>query len=128
MLMSQLDIDGFRYDKAVQSTVDAMGFMNAAMRQCARGLNKTNFFLPGEITGGNDFGSVFLGRGRQPDMRPDSVLDAIPPNNQSLIDQYSLRAPENAALDSAAFHCEFHCLSAVAPLAKRATRFPVAPA
>lgn len=105
MLMSQLDVDGFRYDKAVQSTVDAMGFMNAAMRQCARGLNKTNFFLPGEITGGNDFGSIFIGRGRQSDMRPNSVIDTIT-NQSNSDDQFSIRAPENAALDSAAFHCE----------------------
>lgn len=107
MLIAQLDVDGYRYDKATQSTVDAMGYMNRAMRQCARDLNKTNFFTPGEITGGNNFGSIFIGRGRQPDMLPDSVLDAAPSRNQSVDDQYSLRAPEYAALDSAAFHCEY---------------------
>lgn len=56
-----LDIDGFRYDKATQSTVDAEGEFSAAMRKCAREVNKTNFFIPGEITGGNTFGAVYLG-------------------------------------------------------------------
>jgi alpha-1,3-glucan synthase len=30
IMIAQLDIDGFRYDKALQSTVDAMGSLNAA--------------------------------------------------------------------------------------------------
>lgn len=57
-----LDIDGFRYDKATQVTVDAEGSFSAKMRECARGVNKTNFFIPGEITGGNTFGAVYLGK------------------------------------------------------------------
>ena len=103
MLISQLDVDGFRYDKALQSTVDAMGYMNDAMRKCARRFNKTNFFLPGEITGGNDIGSIFLGRGRQPDMLPSTLLEAVRLNNES-VSQYSIRDPGYSALDSAAFH------------------------
>lgn len=103
MLLAQLDFDGYRYDKATQSTVDAMGFMNEAMRTCARRFGKNNFFLPGEITGGNTFGSIFVGRGRQPDMLPPDVTTAITltPN---ISDQYSLRSPEHSALDAAAFH------------------------
>lgn len=30
MMIAQLDIDGFRYDKALQSTVDALASMNEA--------------------------------------------------------------------------------------------------
>ncbi|KAI9720143.1 MAG: Cell wall alpha-1,3-glucan synthase ags1 [Chrysothrix sp. TS-e1954] len=103
MLIAQLDVDGFRYDKATQSTVDAMGSMNNAMRQCARGYNKTNFFTPGEITGGNDFGSIFIGRGRQPDMLPSSLLAAVNGSNQTT-GQFTIRDPGYSALDSAAFH------------------------
>ena len=103
MLLAQLDVDGYRYDKATQSTIDAMGFMNNAMRTCARKLGKTNFFLPGEITGGNDFGSIFLGRGRQPNQVPENITQAVMLTNNS-DDKYFIRDPQYGALDSAAFH------------------------
>ena len=103
MLLAQLDVDGYRYDKATQSTVDAIGFMNEAMRKCAKRLGKDNFFLPGEITGGNDFGAIFLGRGRQPDQIPENLTQAVTLTNASS-QKYFLRGPEFSALDSAAFH------------------------
>ncbi|KAK5195631.1 Cell wall alpha-1,3-glucan synthase ags1 [Exophiala xenobiotica] len=103
MLIASLDIDGYRYDKATQSTIDAMGFMNEAMRTCARRYGKENFFTPGEITGGNVFGSLYLGRGRQPDMLPENLTAAATMTNNSA-EQYFLRAPEHGALDAAAFH------------------------
>lgn len=106
MAIGQLDIDGFRYDKATQSTVDALGDMNSYIRECAARYNKTNFFIPGEITGGNDFGSVYVGRGRQPDMRPQNITAAFNAglNGSAALDNYSIRAPGHQALDSAAFH------------------------
>ena len=106
MAIAQLDIDGFRYDKATQSTVDALGDMNFNIRQCAVRHGKKNFFIPGEITGGNSFGSVYVGRGRQPDMVPKTISDALyaSTNGTSALDQYSIRAPGHQALDSAAFH------------------------
>lgn len=61
LTIQMLDIDGFRYDKATQVTVDAEGSFSAQMRECARAVNKTNFFIPGEITGGNTFGAVYIG-------------------------------------------------------------------
>ena len=103
MLLAQLDIDGYRYDKATQSTVDAMGFMNDAMRTCAARFNKHNFFLPGEITGGNDFGSIFLGRGRQPNQLPENLTQAVTLTNSSS-DNFFIRDEQFGALDSAAFH------------------------
>lgn len=103
MMIAQLDIDGYRYDKAVQSTVDAMGFMNQAMRNCARRFGKKNFFLPGEITGGNVFGSLYIGRGRQPDMRSETLSGAVQLTNTS-DRKYFLRPSELAGLDGAAFH------------------------
>lgn len=83
MIISSLDIDGFRYDKATQATVDALGDISGSYRECARKVGKNNFFLPGEITAGNTLGSVFLGRGRQPDMLPETLDEAFRLNNNS---------------------------------------------
>lgn len=43
MLIAQLDIDGFRYDKATQGTPDAIAAMSASFRECARRHGKQNF-------------------------------------------------------------------------------------
>ncbi|PYI24517.1 hypothetical protein BO86DRAFT_96639 [Aspergillus japonicus CBS 114.51] len=102
MIIYSLDIDGFRYDKATQSTVDALGDMSAAYRECARAVGKENFFIAGEITGGNTFGSIYLGRGRQPDQWP-SAEDAMKLTNESA-PQYFLREEGLNAIDGAAFH------------------------
>ena len=103
MLLASLDADGYRYDKATQATPLAMAQANAALRKCARRYGKDNFFLPGEITGGNVFGSVFIGRGRQPDMLPDNLTQAVTLTNDSS-QQYYIREPELAGLDGGAFH------------------------
>ena len=75
--IASLDIDGFRFDKAVQATLEPLSEMMAVYRDCAKKLGKNNFFLPGEITSGNTFGSLYLGRGRQPDQRPASAGAAV---------------------------------------------------
>lgn len=104
LLISQLDIDGFRYDKAQQATVDAMAHMNRAMRAVARKYGKNNFFIAGELTGGNDIGSLYLGRGRQPDQRPDNLTLAVTLSNQSTgVSQYYLRDSGYEGLDAHAF-------------------------
>ncbi|RAH49427.1 alpha-1,3-glucan synthase Ags3 [Aspergillus brunneoviolaceus CBS 621.78] len=102
IVIASLDIDGFRFDKAVQSTLDALGDMTAVYRECAKKYGKKNFFLPGEITSGNTFGSLYLGRGRQPDQTPDSAGAAVKLTNTS--DEYFLRDDGLQALDAAAFH------------------------
>ncbi|KAL9621193.1 MAG: hypothetical protein Q9160_004325 [Pyrenula sp. 1 TL-2023] len=101
--IAQLDIDGFRFDKATQATVDALGFSNQHLRECARRYGKQNFFLPGEITGGNTFGSIYIGRGRQPDMLPDNIQDAVKLTNASQ-ERFFIRDHDHGALDAAAFH------------------------
>jgi len=58
--LSMLDFDGIRLDKATQITVDALGDWSSSMRECAAALGKNNFFIPGEITGGNTFGAIYL--------------------------------------------------------------------
>lgn len=90
-------------DKATQITVDALGDFSEALRECARSVGKENFFIPGEITGGNTFGSIYLGRGRQPDMVPGNVSVAVQMTNASNSSMFIRDVGKNA-LDSAAFH------------------------
>lgn len=59
--------------------------------------------MPGEITGGNSFASIYLGRGRQPDMLPDNLTAAVALTGQSN-DKYFIREKGKNALDAAAFH------------------------
>lgn len=106
MMIASFDIDGFRFDKATQATPDALADMLSAYRECARRYGKNNFFLPGEITGGNTFGSVFLGRGRQPDMvikGDDAIVETVTLTNESS-SEYFIREVDKNALDGAAFH------------------------
>jgi alpha-1,3-glucan synthase len=103
MAIEMLDIDGFRFDKAIQVTVDASGNFSSALRKCARGVGKDNFFLPGEITGGNNMGSVYLGRGRQPNQWLDNLTAAVELTNRS-DSKYFLRDGDQGALDAGAFH------------------------
>jgi alpha-1,3-glucan synthase len=43
-------------------TADPLAAMAAALRDCARKYGKENFFISGEITGGDRFGSIYLVR------------------------------------------------------------------
>ena len=113
LMILMLDIDGFRYDKATQSTVDALADMSEYYRECAKSVGKENFFIPGEITGGDDFGAIYIGRGRQPDMRPDTIERALQLTNTSQ-ERFFIREREGNALDAGAFHysvCE--CFKAI---------------
>ena len=106
MTIKMLDIDGFRIDKAVQVTVDAQASFSTAMRECARTVGKSNFVVFGEITSGNNLGSIYLGRGREPaagfklDMA--TAMNMTPPktDNSGLF----LRDAGHSALDASAFH------------------------
>ncbi|KAK8853442.1 hypothetical protein IAR55_004148 [Kwoniella newhampshirensis] len=97
-----LDIDGIRIDKATQVTVDFMAKWANATRTCARQFNKNNFFIPGEITGGDTFGALYIGRGRTPSLTPPDFNSAI--NLTQDESQYFLREEGMSGLDSAAFH------------------------
>ncbi|KAJ6004274.1 hypothetical protein N7499_000343 [Penicillium canescens] len=103
MVIKSLDIDGFRYDKATQATVDALGDMSEAYRECARDVGKQNFFIAGEITGGDTFGSIYLGRGRQPNQNASDSLATMKLTNES-DPQFFLREVGKEAIDGAAFH------------------------
>jgi alpha-1,3-glucan synthase len=100
--IASLDIDGFRFDKSVQSTLEPLSEMTAIYRKCAKKLGKNNFFLPGEITSGDSFGSLYLGRGRQPDQRAPNAGAAVKITNNS--ESAFLRDDGLQALDASAFH------------------------
>ena len=103
MVIRMLDIDGFRYDKAIQVTPDASGNFSAALRECARSVGKKNFFIPGEITGGNTIGSVYLGRGRQFDQWVRNTTEMVTVTNETAQEKNYLREPQQIALDASAF-------------------------
>lgn len=103
LTIMMLDLDGYRIDKATQVTVDALGEFSHSMRECARKVGKENFFITGEISAGNTFGSIFLGRGRQPDMQVANQLEAVTMTNVSNSSLF-IRDNDKNGLDSAAFH------------------------
>ncbi|KAI0079915.1 glycoside hydrolase family 13 and glycosyltransferase family 5 protein [Panus rudis PR-1116 ss-1] len=83
-------------------TVDAMAQWASHARKCAADLGKKNFFIPGEVTGGDTFGSLYYGRGRTPTQLPPGFLAAA--NLTADQNQYFLRNAPLNALDSVAFH------------------------
>ncbi|GKT65805.1 alpha-1,3-glucan synthase [Colletotrichum tofieldiae] len=109
MMIQMLDIDGFRFDKALQVTVDAQGEFSKKMRECARDVGKDNFFLPGEITGGNTMGTIYIGRGRVPEQWFKDINTAFNTTNETAQGQdIFIRDEGHQALDSAAFHYSFY--------------------
>ncbi|KAK2000291.1 alpha-1,3-glucan synthase [Colletotrichum falcatum] len=109
IMIQMLDIDGFRFDKALQVTVDAQGEFSKKMRECARAVGKENFFLPGEITGGNTMGSIYIGRGRVPEQWFKDINTAYNTTQDKAkgMDIF-IRDEGHQALDSAAFHYSFY--------------------
>lgn len=60
LAIKALDIDAIRVDKATQVTLDAIASWSASTRACAAKYNKPNFFISGEVTGGDTFGSLYM--------------------------------------------------------------------
>jgi len=60
MAIKALDIDAIRVDKATQVTVDGLASWASSTRACAANFGKKNFFIPGEVTGGDRFGSLYM--------------------------------------------------------------------
>lgn len=77
------------------------------MRECARSVGKHNFFQPGEVTGGNTLGAIYIGRGRQPNQRLQNIDTAGNLTNATDLDAF-LRDPDHQALDAVAFHYSFY--------------------
>lgn len=118
MVIAALDVDAIRVDKSTQLTVDGMTQWAAATRACATNLGKKNFYIAGEVTGGNTFGSLYLyvpsfppshfltilfsGRGRTPSEYPPGFLQAANETEQD--NQWFLRPQNQSGLDGFAFH------------------------
>ncbi|CAE6491661.1 unnamed protein product [Rhizoctonia solani] len=102
LAIKALDIDTIRIDKATQATVDALADCSAHTPQCAKEIGKSNFFIVGEVTGGDTFGALYLGRGRTPTQRPTSFEAGA--NLTSSQNQHFLRDSNPHSLDSVAFH------------------------
>ena len=60
MVIRALDIDAIRIDKATQVTLDALSTWTSRTRLCANELGTNNFYITGEVTGGNTFGSLYV--------------------------------------------------------------------
>ncbi|PBK78186.1 modular protein with glycoside hydrolase family 13 and glycosyltransferase family 5 domains [Armillaria solidipes] len=102
MAITALDFDAIRIDKSTQVTVAALSDWTSSARTCAYNLGKKNFFVPGEVTGGDTFGSLYYGRGRTPTQLPGGFLIAA--NLTSDDNEYFLRDKGVNGLDSVAFH------------------------
>ncbi|WVW86411.1 hypothetical protein I302_108457 [Kwoniella bestiolae CBS 10118] len=102
LTIQALDVDGIRIDKATQVTVDALAIWSNHTKECAAAVGKNNFFIPGEITGGDSFGAVYIGRGRTSTNLPPDFDSAV--NMTQDQGQYFLRDQGQIAVDSAAFH------------------------
>lgn len=63
--------------------------------------NKTNFYIPGEIVAGNSFGAIYVGRGMEPKMATDNLMEVVGTHNAS---REYIRDSDHSALDAAAFH------------------------
>ena len=102
-----LDIDGFRMDKALQTTPDKLAEFSAWQRQCARDHGKDNFLMVGEIVGDPKLASIYVGRGQQPDQIKSNVTAALMATNATNSSAY-VREFGMAALDGAAFHYDIY--------------------
>lgn len=103
--IAMLDIDGFRMDKALQSTINALADFSSYQRACAKAHGKENFLMVGEVVGEIPLGAVYFGRGKTPPQAYDDLTSAITANNvtQNTTKGF-IREFGNSALDGAAFH------------------------
>jgi alpha-1,3-glucan synthase len=103
MAIKALDIDAIRIDKATQVTVGGLSSWASHTRDCAIELGKTNFFISGEVTGGNVYSSLYMGRGRTPSQKPATFDIAVKVNTTD--DVYFIRGQTDGnALDGVACH------------------------
>lgn len=102
-----LDIDGFRMDKGVQTTLDAMADFSTYQRECARRLGKENFLMVGEVVGSPDLAATYFGRGKTPDQAHDNAASALATTNVTDPDDY-IRSWGHTALDGAAFQYDVY--------------------
>lgn len=103
MQIAMFDIDGFRMDKGLQTSIDAMAEFSAYQRECARRYGKENFYMIGEVVGTDAQAAIYIGRGKQPNQYFANVSEAMMASNQTDDDLY-VRDFGLTALDGAGFH------------------------
>jgi alpha-1,3-glucan synthase len=99
-----LDIDGFRMDKALQTTLDAHARFSSFQRQCAKDHGKENFLIVGEAVGEIPFSALYFGRGKTPEQSNGTNATAMMLASNASDPSNYIREWGNAALDGAAFH------------------------
>ncbi|KUI66955.1 Cell wall alpha-1,3-glucan synthase mok13 [Cytospora mali] len=102
MQIAMLDIDGFRMDKAIQTTIDSMASFADYQRQCARQYGKENFYIVGEVVATDAQAAIYIGRGKQPDMYFGNATEAAMASNTTDSSSY-IRNASLSALDGAGF-------------------------
>lgn len=102
--IAMLDLDGFRMDKAVQTSVDALAEFSRYQRECAARYGKQNFLVIGEIVASDALSSVYFGRGRQFDQYAANFTHAAMATNASANATEHIREFGLTALDGTAFH------------------------
>jgi alpha-1,3-glucan synthase len=113
--IAMFDIDGFRMDKAVQTTIDAMAEFGEYQRECAGKLGKDNFLFVGEVVSDPNLAATYIGRGKQPNQALNNTLKESG-NNVTLAvlalnetdDSSFIRPKGNNALDGVAFHYDIY--------------------
>ena len=105
--VQMLDLDGFRMDKGVQTTLDAMAEFSTYQRQCAQRLGKDNFLMVGEVVADPKLAANYYGRGKKPNQALEIASQAVLSTNLSDADGY-IRPWGMTALDGAAFHYDVY--------------------
>ena len=100
--IAMLDIDGFRIDKGVQITPDALASFSNYQRQCARRFGKENFLIVGEIVANPEQSPIHIGRGKQADSWYESPEQALHASSNDSDSSY-LRDFGMSVLDGSAF-------------------------
>lgn len=78
-----LDIEGFRTDRGLQTTRDALATFASGMRECAPKGGKNNFVVSGDILGAPGLAAVFVGRGKQPKQHSSNITEAMLATNEA---------------------------------------------
>lgn len=108
MELNMLDFDGYRMDKGTQITPDAMGEWADYIRSCAKALGKDNFLIVGEVVNGDAFGSIYYGRGREPQNYNYNQTEMMMITNETQDDYVYVRDVGKNAFDGAVFHYSFY--------------------
>ncbi|KAF8306355.1 glycoside hydrolase family 13 and glycosyltransferase family 5 protein [Clavulina sp. PMI_390] len=106
LTIQALDIDAIRIDKSIQVSVDALSSWAQHTRGCAYNqYNKKNFLITGEVTGGDTFGSLYIGRGRTPGQRVNSNSPFVDTAKlKGTESQYFMRSSGQNTIDAITFH------------------------